>query len=142
MDIMKTRTADITWTGRLRDGDGEIALESGAFTGAYSYGSRFEEGTGTNPEELIAGAEAGCFTMAFAVGLEEAGYPPEELNTTAAVTLDPDAGEITTIELTVEGDVPDIDEETFKAAAGDAKNNCPVSKALAGPEITVTATLL
>ena len=138
---MKTRTANVKWTGRLRDGEGTIALESGSFEGSYSHGSRFEEGSGTNPEELIGGAEAGCFTQALALQLEEEGYPPEELHTTAAVTLDTDALEITTIELDVQGVVPDIDGETFQSLAERAKEGCPVSKALAGTDISVTATL-
>lgn len=138
---MQTRTADVRWTGRLRDGAGEITLESGAFSGPYNFASRFEEGETTNPEELIGAANAGCFNMALAVALEEDGHPPEELETKATVTLDADALEITTIELEVVGDVPGIDADDFAAAAEDAKNNCPVSKALAGPEITVEARL-
>lgn len=138
---MQTRSADVRWTGRLRDGEGEITLESGAFSGPYNFASRFEDGETTNPEELIAAASAGCFNMALAVGLEEDGHPPEDLQTSAAVTLDTDALEITTIELEVVGDVPGIDAADFAAAAEDAKTNCPVSKALAGPEITVDATL-
>ncbi|MFB6266632.1 MAG: OsmC family peroxiredoxin [Halodesulfurarchaeum sp.] len=139
---MKTRTADIRWDGRLRDGEGHIELESGAFSGPYSYGSRFEEAGGTNPEELIGAASAGCFTMALALNLEEEGHPPEQLRTSAAVTLDPEALEIPTIELVVEGDVPGIDAAAFQAAAEAAKDECPVSKALAGTDISVDATLV
>ena len=138
---MKTRSATVQWNGRLRDGEGTISVESGAFEVPYSYPSRFEEGDETNPEELIGAANAACFNQALAADLEEEGYPPEQLRTTAEVTLDTDALEITTIELRVEGTVPDVDQETFEAAAEGAKNNCPVSKALAGPDISVTATL-
>ncbi|MFB6152902.1 MAG: OsmC family peroxiredoxin [Halodesulfurarchaeum sp.] len=138
---MKTRSADVHWDGRLRDGNGQIELESGAFTGPYSYGSRFEEAGGTNPEELIGAASASCFTMALALNLEEKGHPPEELRTSAAVTLDPDALEITTIELVVDGAVPGIDAAAFREAAEAAKDECPVSKALAGVDISIEATL-
>jgi osmotically inducible protein OsmC len=138
---MKTRHAEARWTGRLRDGDGEIDFESGAFTGAYSHGSRFEEGEGTNPEEMIGGALAGCFAMYLASVLEGEEYPPEELHATAAVTLDTDDLVISRIDLEVEGDVPGIDAEGFQAAAEEAKAGCPVSKALDVPEITVTASL-
>lgn len=138
---MKTRSADITWTGRLRDGSGEIELESGALSGPYNYDSRFEEGETTNPEELIGGALAGCFTMAFAAELERAGHEPEDIATNAAVTLDTDDLVITGIELTVEGSAEGIDAETFQEIAEAAKEGCPVSKALAGTDISVSSTL-
>lgn len=138
---MKTRRAEARWTGLLRDGEGEIEFESGPFTGSYSHGSRFAEEAGTNPEEMIGGALAGCFAMFLAGVLEGEDYPPEELVATAVVSLDTDDLEITTIELEVEGDVPGIDAESFREAAEEAKAGCPVSKAVAGPEISVSATL-
>lgn len=138
---MPVRTSEATWEGDLKRGEGTMAFGSGAFEGAYSFASRFEDGTGTNPEELIGAAHAGCFSMALANGLAEDGYDPERVHTEAAVNLDNDAGEIDHVELTVEGTVPDIDEETFHEYAEEAKENCPVSKALAGPKITLNATL-
>jgi osmotically inducible protein OsmC len=120
-----------------------MSLQSGAYEGAYSFRSRFEDGAGSNPEELIAAAHAGCFSMAFANVLDEAGYTPESVDTTADVTLRmlEDGPAITKIHLTSEATVPDIDEETFQEHAEAAKDGCPVSKALAGAEITLDATL-
>lgn len=140
---MPTRTADATWNGNLPDGDGTMRLASGAYEGAYSFGSRFEEGEGSNPEELIAAAHAGCFSMAFANVLDEAGYDPESVDTTADVTLKMVDGDptITTIHLTVDASVPGLDADTFQEHAEAAKDGCPVSKALAGTEITLDATL-
>ncbi|MFC6988854.1 OsmC family peroxiredoxin [Haloplanus sp. GCM10025708] len=99
-------------------------------------------GDETNPEELIGAAEAGCFSMALALGLEEAGYAPERIHTEASVHLDADALEIDRIDLRVEGEVPDADADAFREQAAEAKENCPVSKALAGPAIDLTAELL
>lgn len=138
---MKTRHAEATWTGRLRDGEGEIEFESGAFKGGYTHAARFEEGSGTNPEEMVGGALAGCFAQYLAVTLEEAGHPPEELHVSAAVNLDTDELVISSIDLTVEGTVPGMDQDAFQEAAEEAKAGCPVSKAVNGPEKTVTATL-
>ncbi len=138
---MPTSTASATWTGGLEDGDGSLSVGSEAFTVPYTYASRFGDGEETNPEELIGAAEAGCFAMAFSLELQENGYDPEEIQATASVTLDTDSLEITTIELDVTGRVPDIDEDTFAELANGAKEGCPVSKALAGPEITLTASL-
>jgi osmotically inducible protein OsmC len=120
-----------------------MRLGSGAFEGAYSFKSRMEEGPGTNPEELIGAAHAGCFSMAFANGLMQGGHKPQEIRTTASVHFDKtDKGwGITLIELKTEGNVPGIDEATFKRLAEDAKKNCPVSKALAATPITLQATL-
>jgi lipoyl-dependent peroxiredoxin len=120
-----------------------MRLGSGAFEGAYSFKSRMEDGPGTNPEELIAAAQAGCFSMAFANGLSGAGHKPQEIRTTASVHFDKtDQGwGITRIELATEGTVPGIDEASFKRVAEDAKKNCPVSKALAATPITLQATL-
>jgi osmotically inducible protein OsmC len=137
---MPVRHADATWDGDLRSGEGSMALGSGAFEGAYSFASRFEDGTGTNPEELIGAAHAGCFSMALANALAEAGYDPQRIHTEAAVSLDAESLEIDRIELTVEATVPDIEPATFEEFASDAKQNCPVSKALAGVDIELSVT--
>jgi len=121
-----------------------MAFESGAFEGAYSVGSRFEEEPGTNPEELIAAAHAGCFAMALSAALTEGGYEPNRIDATADVTVEQVDGDwaITTIDLTVEAAVPGIDDEEFQQFAAGAKENCPVSKALASVEtITLDASL-
>src|SRR3954465_9944147 len=142
---MPTRTANAVWEGNLREGKGSMHLGSGAFDGQYSFKSRFEEGTGTNPEELIGAAHAGCFSMAFSNGLAGAGFTPTSVDTIAKVHLDKgDAGfGVTRIELETTGDVPGIDEGTFQKIAEDAKANCPVSRLLAPgvSEIVLTATL-
>ena len=119
-----------------------MALGSGAFEGEYSFASRFEDGQGTNPEELIGAAHAGCFSMALANELAEAGYDPEQVDTDAAVNLDAETLAIDHVALTTEVRIPDIDPETFQEFAEGAKENCPVSKALAGVEITLSATLI
>ncbi|MCH7661414.1 MAG: OsmC family protein [Euryarchaeota archaeon] len=137
---MPVRNAEATWEGDLKGGDGSMALGSGAFEGAYSFGTRFEEEQGTNPEELIGAAHASCFSMALANELAGDGYDPERVHTTADVHLDTDSLAITSIELTTEATVPDIDEEAFLEYAEGAKENCPVSKALA-TEISLEATL-
>lgn len=141
---MPVRSAEATWRGTLRDGDGDMAVESGAYEGRYSYSSRFEEDgeAASNPEELIGGAHAGCFSMALAADLEEAGYDPEEIHTTADVTLR--EGAITKVDLVTEATVPDVDDAEFQEIARGAKENCPVSRALTGgsiEEITLDATL-
>ena len=120
-----------------------MRLGSGAFEGSYSFKSRMEDGPGTNPEELIGAAQAGCFSMAFANGLSQAGHKPQEIRTLASVHFDKgDKGwGITHIELKTEGNVPGIDEATFQRLADEAKQNCPVSKALAATPITMQATL-
>jgi lipoyl-dependent peroxiredoxin len=140
---MAVRTAEARWQRSLQDGSGTMRLGSGAFEGNYSFKSRFENGPGTNPEELIGAAHAGCFSMAFANGLAQAGHQPQEIRTTASVHFDKtDQGwGITRIDLATEGNVPGIDEATFKRLAEDAKKNCPVSKALAATPITLSATL-
>src|SRR5947208_17079549 len=134
---MPARTASAVWEGNLREGKGKVKLGSGAFEGQYSFASRFEEGTGTNPEELIGAAHAGCFSMALAAGLTKAGHNPKRISTTANVRLEKvDEGfKITTIELDTEGEVPGIDEKMFLDAAETAKKNCPVSQALAGVDL-------
>ena len=140
---MPVRTAEARWQRSLQDGSGTMRLGSGAFEGNYSFKSRMENGPGTNPEELIGAAHAGCFSMAFANGLSQAGHQPQEIRTTASVHFDKtDQGwGITRIDLATEGNVPGIDEATFKRLAQDAKKNCPVSKALAATPITLSATL-
>lgn len=140
---MPQRTAEARWQGSLKDGKGTMRLGSGAFQGQYSFASRMENGAGTNPEELIGAAHAGCFSMAFANGLASAGHTPQEIHTTAHVHFDKtDQGwGISKIELMTEGSVPGIDQATFTRLAEDAKKNCPVSKALAATPITLRATL-
>lgn len=141
---MPKRTASAVWEGTLREGKGRVKLGSGAFEGQYSFGSRFEEGTGTNPEELIGAAHAGCFSMALAAGLTKAGNTPTRISTNANVSLEKvrEGFKITSIELTTEGAVPGIDEATFLEFAETAKKNCPVSQALAGTEIKLNAKLV
>jgi lipoyl-dependent peroxiredoxin len=141
---MPARTANARWEGGLRDGKGNMRLGGGAFEGQYSFSSRFEEGVGTNPEELIAAAHAGCFSMAFSGGLEKAGFSPNSVETEAKVHLSPADGggfRISRIDLVTNADVPNIEEDAFQQAAQAAKEGCPVSKALAAVEITVNATL-
>ena len=141
---MPVRTADAQWEGTLQDGKGTMRFGSGAFEGQYSFASRFEAGTGTNPEELIGAAHAGCFSMALSGGLSRAGHPPNRVHTTAKVHLEKgDAGfRISTIELETEADVPGIDESAFQEAAAAAKAGCPVSQALAAVDIKLNARLL
>ncbi|NJC64598.1 OsmC family protein [Planosporangium flavigriseum] len=141
---MPTRTSSARWQGSLKEGAGTMALGSGAFEGPYSFPSRFEDGQGTNPEELIAAAHAGCFSMAFANALSQAGHVPNSVDTRASVHLNKtDAGfGITRIDLVTQGSVPGIDEAEFQKIAEQAKVNCPVSKALATVEITLDATLV
>lgn len=139
---MPTRHANATWTGALQDGEGTLETESGALDGPYSFASRFEEGPDTNPEELIGAALSGCFSMALANELDEAGYDPQEVATDAAVSLDGETLSIDGIELTVEATVPDIEADAFMEFAEGTKENCPVSKALAGVDISLDATLV
>ena len=140
---MPKRTAEAQWEGSLQDGKGTMRFGSGAFEGQYSFASRFEEGSGTNPEELIGAAHAGCFSMALSGGLGRAGYTPESVETTASVHLDKADGgfAITRIELATVASVPGISDDDFQRAAEEAKAGCPVSKALAGVEITLEARL-
>ena len=141
---MPTRTAQARWEGTLEDGRGTMQMATGAYEGPYSYQSRFEEGDGTNPEELIGAAHAGCFSMALSGELGNAGYEPESVETTAKVHIDK-AGEdfaISRIELDTAARVPGIDASEFERHAEAAKENCPVSRALAGTEITVEARLV
>jgi len=132
------------WEGTLKQGKGNMKLGSGAFEGPFSFYSRLANGAGTNPEELIGAAEAGCFSMALSLFLEKAGFPPKRINTTANVKLDQvgDAFRITTIDLNTEADVPGIDEAKFQEQAELTKKNCPVSVALSGTQINLTAKLV
>ena len=141
---MPVRSAEAQWEGSLQEGSGIMRLGSGAFEGRYSFTSRFEDGPGTNPEELIGAAHAGCFSMALSGALSRAGHVPTRVHTTARVHIDRgDAGfSITRIELQTEAEVPGLDDETFRREAEGAKAGCPVSKALTGTEITLDAKLL
>jgi osmotically inducible protein OsmC len=140
---MPVRSASATWNGTLKDGDGHMALDSGVWEGAYSFASRFEDADATNPEELIGAAHAGCFAMATAVALDEDGFSPEAVDVDADVHLEQVDGDftITKIELTAEGTVPDASEDEFVEVAEGAKADCPVSRALAGADIELSATL-
>jgi osmotically inducible protein OsmC len=140
------RTAKAHWEGTTRDGGGNVALGSGAFEGPYTFKSRFgsERSSSTNPEELVGAAHAACFTMALSLVLTQGGTPPERLDTEAKVSIvqDGEGFTIDRISLTTHGRVPDIDADGFQKAAQAAKENCPLSKALAAvPEINLEATL-
>jgi osmotically inducible protein OsmC len=137
-----TRTAHTVWEGDLFNGSGTVTLDSsGLGEYAVSWPSRAEEANGrTSPEELIAAAHSSCFSMALSNGLAKAGTPPTRLTTKADVTFQPGTG-ITGIHITVEGEVPGLDEAGFTKAAEDAKANCPVSQALTGTTITLSASL-
>ena len=130
---MPTSHASAAWEGKLKEGKGTFKAESGAFQGPFSFGTRFGGSQGTNPEELIAAAHAACFSMALSSGLEKAGTPVTRIETRATITLDmvDGAPKITNIELSTRGKVPGIDQAAFQKAADSAKQNCPVSKALA-----------
>ena len=140
---MPLRTAEAAWNGSLMDGKGQITLGSKAFNGPYDWRGRAGDGAGTNPEELLGAAHAGCFSMAFSHELSQAGHPPASVHTTAKVTFDK-KGEgfaITRIDLVTLAKVPGIDEATFQKLAKGAKENCPVSKALSATPITLDAKL-
>lgn len=139
---MPTRKSEATWRGTLKEGSGTMKLASGLYEGPYTFLSRFEEGAGTNPEELIGAAHAGCFSMFLSALLTEKGYAPERIHTTAAVHLG--AGpQIKRIDLDCEAAVPEVGEAEFLELAEAAKAGCPVSKALAAvPEITLRARLV
>ena len=141
---MPTRKAQATWEGGLRGGKGKFRAESGAIDTTYSFGSRFENAGGSNPEELLAAAEAACFSMALSGGLEKNGTPATRVETDAACTIDKvgDGFKITTMKLTVRATVPNLDRATFERIAGETKQGCPVSQAIAGNvEISLDATL-
>lgn len=141
---MPIRNASAVWTGKLKDGKGKVKLGSGAFEGNYSFSSRFEEGTGTNPEELIGAAHAGCFSMAFSGALEKEGFDPKSISTQAKVHIvKGDAGfSITEIELDCKAEIPGIDNDKFQEVAEGAKKGCPVSRALTGVNIKLKAELV
>ncbi len=143
---MLARNATAQWQGNLKEGKGKIELGSGAWSGPYSFKTRFEDEQGTNPEELIGAAHAGCFSMALGHALGEAGYRATRIETTANVQLDKDEAKggfvIKLIRLVSEAEVPEVDEGEFKRLANEAKDTCPVSKALAGTTITLEAALV
>jgi len=142
---MPTRKANAVWEGGLKGGKGSFKGESGAIGGQYNFSSRFESGTGSNPEELLAAAEAACFSMALAGGLEKAGTPATRIETSAACTVEavPGGFGITKMKLNVQATVPKIDKVKFEQIANETKEGCPVSKALKGNvEITVEARLV
>lgn len=140
---MPVRSGDAEWTGSLQEGEGSLRLGRGAFEAPYSFGTRFEDEPGTNPEELIAAAHAACYSMALSGGLGRAGYTPESIRTQAQVRIEKqETGfAITSIELTTEARVPGIDDAEFQKIAAATKNGCPVSKALASVPIELVATL-
>ena len=139
---MPQRSADATWEGDLRSGKGTMRFAD--YEGPYSFTSRFEEGAGTNPEELVGAALAGCFSMSLSNKLAQAGHTPTRVSTSAAVHLTKQeiGFTITSIDLHVEAEVPGVDDETFQSLAEDAKTTCPVSRALGGVEKTVDAKLI
>jgi osmotically inducible protein OsmC len=137
---MINRTAEARWEGDLKEGNGTIRLGSGAFQGKYSFSTRFEGAPGTNPEELIAAAHAGCFSMALSAALARAGKPPRSVETTASVRLEK-VGEglsITGIRLSTRGTVPGLTAAEFRTFAEDAKTNCIVSRALSAVPMELT----
>jgi osmotically inducible protein OsmC len=140
---MPTRKASAVWEGGLREGRGTLKGESGSLDGAYNFGSRFADGPGTNPEELLAAAEAGCFSMALAAGLERNGTPAERVETNAACTVEK-VGEgfaITTIRLKTRARVPGLTADKFMEMANETKRTCVVSRALSAVEIHLEAEL-
>lgn len=142
---MATRNGSAEWKGDLKGGSGTVRVGDGVFEGAYSFSSRFEEGEGTNPEELIAAAHASCFAMALSNIMAEDGHPPDSVRAEAKVELRnvDGAPTLARIDLEVEGSVPDIDTDAFRSYAEKAKDGCPVSRALASvPEIEVSARLV
>ena len=141
---MPKRKADARWEGSLQDGNGTMRMASGSYEGPYTFQSRFEEGEGTNPEELIPAAHAGCFSMALSGDLGRAGYEPESVETTATVHIDEveNGFQISRIVLESEARVPGIEDAEFQEVAEGAKKGCPVSQALAAvPEIDLDAKL-
>ncbi len=141
---MAVRKSEAVWQGTLKEGKGTMKLGSGAYEGAYSFASRFEEGVGTNPEELIAAAHAGCFSMAFSGNLTKEGFNPEQIHTVASVSLGTIDGKarITGIHLECEAKVDGVSEEAFQEMAEAAKSGCPVSVALSNVPMTLKAKLV
>jgi len=139
---MATSSSSAQWFGTLKEGKGKMSLGSGAYEGDYTYGTRFEGAKGTNPEELIGAASAGCFSMYLSALLTGAGFKPESIKTIAKVHLETSpAIAITLIELETDAVVPGLDEKAFQEHAEDAKKNCPVSKALTGTKFSLKANL-
>ncbi len=138
------RKAYAQWNGSIKDGKGDMHVESGLCKGPYSFASRFEDGKGTNPEELIGAAHAGCFSMALSLMLGEEGFTPEEIKTQAEVSIEKqkEGFGITGIVLTTHCKIPQIDEQTFLNIAGNAKEGCPVSQALQAVPIELKASLI
>jgi lipoyl-dependent peroxiredoxin len=138
------RTGSAVWSGSLKEGKGTLSTQSGSLKDTqYSFAARFAEGVGTNPEELIAAAHAGCFTMAFSGQLTNAGFTAEKIETTAKLTLDMhDKPTITKIHLIMSAKIPNIDKAKFDELAHNAEVGCPVSRLLKAAEITLDATLL
>ncbi len=141
---MPVRHAQAVWEGNLREGKGTMRLGTGAFEGSYTFASRFEEGAGTNPEELVGGALAGCYSMALSADLGRAGYEPERVETRARVSFEKvkDRFTVTKIHLETEAKIPGIEKETFLEVANGAKQGCPISRALGSVEITLDAKLV
>lgn len=139
---MAVRKSEAVWEGTLKEGKGTMKLGSGAYEGGYTWASRFAEGQGTNPEELVGAAHAGCFSMFLSAQLTNAGFPPDSIHTTATVHLT-DGPTISKIELNSEAKVPGIDQSAFMELAEKSKAGCPISKALAAvPEITMNIKLV
>jgi osmotically inducible protein OsmC len=140
---MPKRDANAVWYGGLKAGKGTLNVARAGFEAPYSFASRFEEGAGLSPEDLIAAAHAGCYSMAFSAGLEKAGFTPDRVETSATVTLEfiDGAPTISRILLDTHAHVPGIDDATFQQQAEDAKKNCPVSRLYEGAEITLNAKL-
>ena len=141
---MAVRNADAVWEGALKDGKGKMKLGSGAFEGNFSYSSRFEDATGTNPEELLGAAHAGCFSMALSSGLGKAGFTPRSIHTKAQVTLESVEGKsrITHIHLDTEASVPGISNDQFQQIAQATREGCPLSVALSNVPTTLVARLI
>ncbi|NKE70573.1 OsmC family protein [Candidatus Manganitrophus noduliformans] len=141
---MAVRTSEASWEGNLKEGKGKMKVGAGAYEGPFSFASRFESGGGTNPEELIAAAHAGCFSMALSAGLGKNGFNPTRVKTVAKAHLEKvgEGFKITRMELNSEAEVPGIDKAKFDEIAEATKKGCPVSQALAGTEITLNAKLL
>jgi osmotically inducible protein OsmC len=140
---MPVRKASAVWEGTIKEGQGRVSLGSGAFEGRYSFASRFEEAPGTNPEELIGAAHAGCFSMALSGALSRAGHTPKRIATTAKVHIEKvgEGFKITRIELDNDSEIPGLEDAAFQEFARKAKEGCPVSQALAGVDITLNARL-
>jgi osmotically inducible protein OsmC len=141
---MVVRTSAAEWRGRVPDGNGTVNLGSGAFEGAYSFGSRFEDAAGTNPEELLGAAHASCFSMALSLLLTQAGYTPTRVETSAEVAIERsgDGFAIAAIHLVTRGEVPGLEANEFAAHAEVAKATCPISKALAAVVISLTTSFV